>query len=52
MSLKRRAPPRGGLAAAPSYVACVTAAVGSAGLPSQACNEFGKFGAPHFALSG
>jgi hypothetical protein len=40
MSLRRRAPPWGGLATAPNYVACVTAAFGSAGLQSQASNEF------------
>jgi len=42
MSLKRRAGARAPLATAPSYVACVTASVGSAGLQSQACNEFGE----------
>jgi hypothetical protein len=31
------------LASAPSYVACVAAAVGSAGVQSHASNEFGKF---------
>jgi len=43
LSLKRRAPPKGGLAAAPSYVACVTAAIGSAGVQSHASNEFEEF---------
>ena len=57
MSLKRRAGARAPLATAPSYVACVTASVGSAGLTlgfaenhwnrvqsthAQACNEFGE----------
>ena len=35
---------------APTYTACVIDAVGSAGVQSHACNEFGEFVAPaHFS---